>query len=149
MKVKSIVISKLGQESKEYDEFMKLAIKQKSKIYYVKKGDLLKNRKGIIEIIYPDNEIINENVKNNNAMVFKLTYDNISMLFTGDIEEIAEKKILNIYKDNKEKLEADILKVAHHGSKTSSIKNFLETVNPKIALIGVGEDNNFGHPIVV
>ena len=146
MKVKNIVISKLGQESKEYDEFMKLSIKQKSKIYYVKKGDLLKIGKGIIEIIYPDNEIINENVKNNNAMVFKLTYDNISMLFTGDIEEIAEKKILNIYKDNKEKLEADILKVAHHGSKTSSIKNFLETVNPKIALIGVGEDNNFGHP---
>src|SRR5699024_11134292 len=104
---------------KEYDEFMKLSIKQKSKIYYVKKGDLLKIGKGIIEIIYPDNEIINENVKNNNAMVFKLTYDNISMLFTGDIEEIAEKKILNIYKDNKEKLEAYILKVAHHGSKTS------------------------------
>ena len=115
-------------------------------MYYVKKGDLLKIGKGIIEIIYPDNEIINENVKNNNAMVFKLTYDNISMLFTGDIEEIAEKKILNIYKDNKEKLEADILKVAHHGSKTSSHKNFLNIVKPKIALIGVGEDNKFGHP---
>lgn len=67
------------------------------------------------------------------------------MLLTGDIEEIAEKQILEEYK-NSDILKSTILKVAHHGSKTSSSLEFLETVKPKIALIGVGENNTFGHP---
>lgn len=67
------------------------------------------------------------------------------MLFTGDIEEIAEKQILEEYK-NTNILKSTILKVGHHGSKTSSSQSFLEAVKPKIALIGVGENNTFGHP---
>lgn len=67
------------------------------------------------------------------------------MLFTGDIEEVAEKQIILNYKNSKI-LNSTVLKVAHHGSKTSSIKEFLELVKPKIALIGVGENNKFGHP---
>ena len=43
-------------------------------------------------------------------------------------------------------LKADVLKVAHHGSKTSSSKEFLEAVNPSFAVIGVGDNNKFGHP---
>ena len=68
------------------------------------------------------------------------------MLFTGDIEKLAEEKILKLYENNLEKLKCTVLKVAHHGSKTSSTKSFLEAVSPKIALIGVGTNNNFGHP---
>ena len=67
------------------------------------------------------------------------------MLFTGDIEEIAEKRIIELYEENK-KLEAILIKVAHHGSKSSSINEFLKIVKPKIAFIGVGKNNNFGHP---
>ena len=67
------------------------------------------------------------------------------MLLTGDIEEIAEKQILEEYK-NSNILKSTILKVAHHGSKSSSTQSFLEKVQPKIALIGVGKDNTFGHP---
>ena len=66
------------------------------------------------------------------------------MLFTGDIEEIAEKELTKLHKNNE--LNADILKVAHHGSKTSTTKEFLDLVEPKIALIGVGKNNYFGHP---
>ena len=76
----------------------------------------------------------------------KLKYKNFSMLFTGDIEKVAEKALLDTYKDNLEVLKTTILKVAHHGSKTSTIQEFLEEVKPKIALIGVGENNMFGHP---
>ena len=68
------------------------------------------------------------------------------MLFTGDVEEIAEKQILEEYKSNLSVLNSTILKVGHHGSKTSSTKEFIEAIKPKIALIGVGENNNFGHP---
>ena len=75
----------------------------------------------------------------------KLNYNKFSVLFTGDIEQIAEEKIVSLYK-NTNQLQATALKVAHHGSKTSSIQEFLDLVKPKIALIGVGENNKFGHP---
>ena len=68
------------------------------------------------------------------------------MLFTGDIEKIAEKSILQEYKGNTNILNSTILKVAHHGSKTSSIQEFLDATKPNIAVIGVGENNKFGHP---
>lgn len=90
--------------------------------------------------------MISDNAINNNSLVCKLVYKNFSMLFTGDIEEIAEKAIISKYVNKLELLNADILKVAHHGSKTSSIKEFISAVNPKYAVIGVGKDNKFGHP---
>lgn len=90
--------------------------------------------------------MIGENVLNNNSIVCKLSYRNISMLFTGDIEKIAEEKILDKYANNSIILKSTILKVGHHGSKTSSSEDFVNRVKPKIALIGVGEKNKFGHP---
>ena len=68
------------------------------------------------------------------------------MLFTGDIEAEGEEAILKKYADKPEKLKACILKVAHHGSKTSSTENFIETVKPEVVLIGVGKNNLFNHP---
>ena len=146
MKVENAIISSLGQESSEYNTFISLAQKQNTNLIFVKKGDRIKIGNSFIKVLYPGNELISDNAKNNNAIVFKFIWKNISILFTGDIEEKAENMILNLYEDNLEELEATILKVAHHGSKTSTTKAFLEAVNPKIALIGVGEDNNFGHP---
>ena len=90
-------------------------------------------------------EEISKNSINNNSLVCKMVYKEISILFTGDIEEIAEKAILKEYKDTNT-LKSTILKVAHHGSKSSSIQEFLDVISPKIALIGVGKNNNFGHP---
>lgn len=148
MKVKTAIICNIGQESEEYNHFVRLAKENKTKIRYVQKGSIIKLGKNkIIEILYPDkNEKINDNAKNNNAIVFKLTWNKFSMLFTGDIEEKAERKILEMYKNKEEKLKSDILKVAHHGSKSSTMQEFLDEVKPSIALIGVGENNNFGHP---
>lgn len=99
------------------------------------------------DILWPSkNEAISKNVINNNALVCKMVSKKITMLFTGDIEQEAEKAILNKYKANIGILKSDILKVAHHGSKTSSTKEFLEAVKPNTAVIGVGKNNNFGHP---
>ena len=95
--------------------------------------------------MFPEEELINDNILNNNSIVAKFVSNNFKMLFTGDIEEIAENRLCELYKSTN-KLQADIIKVAHHGSKTSSTFNFLELVKPKIALIGVGANNNFGHP---
>ena len=99
-----------------------------------------------LDILWPtSNYIINENILNNNSLVCKLVYKSYSMLFTGDIEEIAENVILEKYKDTNI-LKSTILKVAHHGSKTSSTERFLNIVKPKVVLIGVGENNIFDHP---
>ena len=111
-----------------------------------KSGDEILLEKNLnIQILWPKTEQIQENVLNNNSIVAKLKYNNFSMLLTGDIEEIAEKQILQEYEDL-HILRSTILKVGHHGSKTSSTVDFLEAVKPKIALIGVGENNTFGHP---
>ena len=100
-----------------------------------------------MDILWPSNEYkITDNSINNNSLVFKLNTACKSILFTGDIEEVAEKAILKQYTNNLKKLKADIIKIAHHGSKTSSSVEFLNAVKPKIALIGVGKNNKFGHP---
>ena len=112
----------------------------------VKRGDYVKiDGTSYFEILFPEEKQISDNVLNNNSIVAKFVSSNVTMLFTGDIEEIAEKRLCELYR-NTNKLQADIIKVAHHGSKTSSTLSFLKLVNPQIALIGLGADNNFGHP---
>ena len=69
-------------------------------------------------------------------------YNDITLLFTGDASLKSEDYILNNYDIG----EIDILKVGHHGSKTSTGKKLLETIKPKYALISCGKDNKFGHP---
>lgn len=77
---------------------------------------------------------------NNTSIVLKLEYGKITYLFTGDATDKTEEKILN--KD----IEADVLKVGHHGSSYSSTEEFLNKVNPKYAIIQVGKDNKYDHP---
>lgn len=77
---------------------------------------------------------------NNTSIVLKLTYGKTSVLFMGDAEKEVETKIQN------KNIAADVLKVGHHGSNTSSSKSFLEKVNPSYAIISVGKGNSYGHP---
>ena len=148
LKVSKAIISKQVENSENYKRFKQIIKDKKIKVKVVANGDRLKIERNLyFDILWPNNEkMISENILNNNSIVCKLSYNKFSMIFTGDIEEIAEKQILNEYKHNLGVLNSQILKVAHHGSKTSSIKEFIDAVNPKIALIGVGENNKFGHP---
>ncbi len=145
MKVKNIVIGVQAEKYENCVKFMKFAKKKNVKVIALKAGDIFKlDKETCFETIFPElDHTILENKINNNSLVLKLVYKDFSMLFTGDIEEEAESYIASKYKD---KLGADILKIAHHGSKTSSTETFIEFVKPKIALTGVGENNNFGHP---
>lgn len=79
---------------------------------------------------------------NNYSPVIKLTYFNNSFLFTGDAAFESEKEILQKNSD----LNADVIKIGHHGSSTSTSPDFLKAVNPKIAVISVGKNNDYGHP---
>lgn len=79
---------------------------------------------------------------NNYSVVVKLKYLNNSFLFTGDAETLSENEMINKGLD----LKADVLKVGHHGSSTSTSQAFLDRVNPKYAVVSVGKDNSYGHP---
>lgn len=148
LKVKNIIIGKQFEESENYQNFIEIVNKNKIKVYVVEAGQKINIEKNLyFDVLWPDSKnVVEKNSINNNSLVGKLIYNNFSILFTGDIEEIAEKSILKKYEKNKAILDSDILKVAHHGSKSSSTEEFLNVVKPKIALIGVGKNNNFGHP---
>lgn len=79
---------------------------------------------------------------NNYSIVIKLTYGENTFMFTGDAETLSETEMLNSFDD----LTADVLKIGHHGSTTSTSKKFLNAVNPKYAVISVGKDNTYNHP---
>lgn len=146
LKVKNIVISRQIERTKECEMILKLALEKNINIIMVNAGQKLYIDKYVyFDILWPKNgNLIEINGINNNSIIAKLKYKDFSILFTGDIEEISEEQILNKY--NKQELKSTILKVAHHGSSTSSTQEFLEAVSPKIALIGVGKNNTYGHP---
>lgn len=92
-----------------------------------------------IDVIIPNDKY---DGYNNNSIVVKATYGEFKILFTGDMEKEEEEDLIlqRIY------LKSDILKVGHHGSKTSTSDEFLRIVDPDYAIISVGEDNKYGHP---
>ncbi|MFW5885172.1 MAG: ComEC/Rec2 family competence protein [Patescibacteria group bacterium] len=103
------------------------------------KIDLGKHLK--IEVYNPDNRNYNKNDKNGDSVVLRMDFGENSFLFTGDITEKTERDILN----DEEDIDTDWLKVAHHGSKSSSSEEFIEEVDPEYSIISVGE-NSYGHP---
>lgn len=89
-----------------------------------------------VDVLSPNKQFGNDN---DNSLIVKISYQNISMLFTGDAGKAAEKELL----DKSTDVSADILKVAHHGSKTATTEKFLDAVSPKYAIISVGNDNKY------
>lgn len=81
---------------------------------------------------------------NDYSLILRVEYGNTSYIFEADATVHAEQ--LSMYHNDKQLFQADVLKVAHHGSTTSSSYGFLETVSPKYAIISVGADNTYGHP---
>jgi len=79
---------------------------------------------------------------NNYSVVLKITYGNTKFLFTGDAEKESEQEML----DRNYDISADVLKVGHHGSSSSTSQEFLNRVNPTIAIISCGKNNKYGHP---
>jgi len=96
-----------------------------------------------LDIIFPRESFQNKNVSNlnNTSIAIKIVYKNTSILTMGDLEIDAEKKLAQ-----EVDLQADILKISHHGSRNSLDDELLEKINPQVAVISVGKDNQFGHP---
>lgn len=134
LEIEEVILTKQINACEEYNKIIEIIKRRKIKVKVVKKGDrILLDNTTYLNILYPEEELKFSDL-NNNSMVAKLEYGKFSMLFTGDIEEEAEQKLQELYKKSNQ-LESTILKVAHHGSKSSSTEEILKRIKPKIAII--------------
>lgn len=122
----------------DFADFYKYACMNGQEIIIPKAGDTYDFGPARIDILGVNaGESINDG-----SIILKITYEDTSFLFTGDAEYLAEKAVIESGAD----LSATVLKVGHHGSDTSSSYQFLRKVNPEVAIISVGTDNEYGHP---
>ncbi len=130
-----------SDKSKKYLE--QAAADNGTQVQYVSSGDTIETAcEGLsINVLHPAKGGSNgNNFHNNSSLVLRISYGNTSFLITGDIEARVEKELANT------KIECDVLKVAHHGSSSSSSKKFIQAADPTYAVIPVGKNNSYGHP---
>ena len=96
----------------------------------------------ILQIVSPPEDYAAAKLGNNDSLAFRVSFGARSFLLTGDMEKPMEARLLADSLAG----HADVLKVGHHGSKTSSIPPFLDAVSPSMAIISAGYENSFGHP---
>lgn len=121
--------------TKTYEEVIDAISAKKLKVTSPKTGDKFTVGNAECEVMSIRND---KDDYNNCSIVIKMDFNNVSYLFTGDAEESVES--------SRKWPHIDVLKVGHHGSNTSSSKNFLEQIKPEVALISVGQGNTYGHP---
>lgn len=142
-RIGEVIDSSAESSSQVYKNYLEL-IKEK-KINRLKgiKGMNIKLAEVNIEILYPDQgTTISSKNTNAGSLLARLTYGQNSFLFTGDFPSDKDTEILT----SGTNLSANVLKVAHHGSKYSTSVALLEKVNPRTAIISVGASNRYGHP---
>ena len=130
------IIFNCGEFNDLEKELMKVLDKKKIKYYScIKELNINKNKLYFLQTKEYDNE-------NDNSNVIYTELDGYKFMFMGDASSTTEKEILTKYNLSY----VDVLKVGHHGSKTSSSKEFINEINPKYSIISVGKNNRYGHP---
>ncbi len=125
------------------DSLVNLCRRQNVALHFLKMGDVVSlDQETRAYVFGPPEKIPAGGDLNNHSLVFQILYRGRRLLFTGDIEYEAESSLL-AWGAN---LKSDFLKIAHHGSRTSSSESFLEAVSPRIATISCARNNRFGHP---
>lgn len=137
--VKEVVFGRKKKDAVLEKIVKKQALEKEVKIREVGEGESWSVNETEFFVLAPTEK---EGSENNASIVMLAKLGGLTWLFTGDLEEEGEKFLVAAYPD----LRADVLKVAHHGSNTSSITPFLSVVQPNIAIISVGERNRYGHP---
>ena len=127
-----------------YGKMAELAKKQEIPVYYASAGDRIENIPGkgmYMECLSPDGEVEFSD-RNEESLVFRVTYDRFSMMLTGDMEAGGEEKL----SESGVLSPVTVLKAGHHGSATSSSGSFLEKLSPEITVLTYGRKNRYGHP---
>lgn len=141
--VSNIIMPKLSEinmvTTSSYENLLKSIANNKVNAIPATVGDSFKLGEAIVQIFSPSQQ---DEDLNNMSVVLKVTYGETSFIFQGDAEKSIEKQLLNSDFD----LSADVIKLGHHGSNTSSTDKYLKAVNPQYAIISCGADNSYGHP---
>lgn len=141
-KPKLVVLSGVIHTNQTYEEMLRFLRDQNVPAIQAKTGQTLDFDKEVLVEILGPNDLTAPNI-NNTSIILKISYKMFSALITGDAEEDEERQqILTA----REKLPATILKAGHHGSKTSSILEYLKAVSPQLVVISAGAGNQYGHP---
>lgn len=141
----AVITSGIIKNTNQYKEFIKTIKEKNIPIYIAKLGGEIDFGNNIkLNILYPFEDVSGKEALdvNNFSVVSRLIYNNFELLLTGDIEKSIENKLVKSGLD----LQSDVLKIAHHGSKTSTTEDFLKAVSAVLAIIEVGKDNKYGHP---
>jgi competence protein ComEC len=146
-KVENILWTGVNYESNHFREWERLKAQEKAKVFIAKNGLVIKfSENGNLKVLYPFENLENKSATkkevNDTSIILKLNSFDDKILFTGDASQKTEAKLLSKDID----LSADILKIAHHGSRYSSSSEFLKEVMPSMAVISVGRNNPYNHP---
>lgn len=139
IRIQKVLYGVGGQDGEEEKNLFAFFQRENIRVQFVKEGDRWKVGRASFIVLSPTGA---EKTRNERSIVLFAEIEGVTFLFTGDIEAETEHRLVRDYP----KLVIDVLKVAHHGSRTSTGARFLEHVSPKIALISVGRNNRFGHP---
>lgn len=132
-----------SKENESFAEFLSVIRKKHINLVRLLRGYHFEVGGVKIEVLNPaPNRLTVKSFSNNNSIVFRLAFGKRKLLFTGDIEKETEKSLMQ----NISCLKADVVKVAHHGSRTSSTKEFIDSVKAEYAIISVGRRSPFDHP---
>ncbi|HBN09337.1 MAG TPA: hypothetical protein DD435_12050 [Cyanobacteria bacterium UBA8530] len=144
-RVKEIWDSGAPSASRNFLRLLQTAKKQKARYWQPSPGTTRMIDGCRIEVVAPTRPLLKDTRSdvNNSSIAFRLSYGKNSFFFPGDAELEAWEKMFAHYPD---KLRSDVLKVAHHGSRNATNSGVLVHVRPKVAVIGVGADNSYGHP---
>jgi competence protein ComEC len=142
-KVRSAVVGRAPASDSEFAQFAATARRYNVPVRIVGRGDVLHFGAVEAEVLWPPRtQDLNAPSRNNDSVVLRLRFGNRAFVMTGDIEKDAEAAITSAQDD----LHCDVVKVAHHGSKTSSTTDFINATKPAFAVISVGLTSIFGHP---
>jgi len=143
-KVKQVLYPDLDFESDVYDEWLRLLREKDIKYTIAQAGQQIDLGEVVIRVLNPQIPLLTgtESDIDNNGVVLHISMGEVSFLLTADIMWEAEFELVA----RRANLTSTVLKVAHHGSATSTCHEFLAVVNPQLAVISVGVDNKFGHP---
>jgi len=143
--VKQVLESPVEYDSPVYQEWQSLVEEKRIKRTVAQSGQHIELGEGIrLDVLYTGEASLGDTASaiDSNSVVLRLVCGNVSVLLTADIFEETEDYLL----DSRFDLNSTVLKVAHHGSDSSSCAEFLSVVKPQVAVISVGADNTFGHP---
>lgn len=142
-RVRAAFFGRTPMNDADFAELFEILQKRKVEIVKLGRGDHLSFGETKVQVLFPEKDDSPQAVSDNdNSLVLRLIFGNRKFLLTGDIEKAAESKLLQ----TPEILQSDIVKVAHHGSRTSSTGEFVAATKAQFAVIPVGRESRFGHP---